>query len=1010
MPRYIDEQELYRATDGGRNIFAHYFPGYDFGNYKAFVKERPGEKTASARIVFYNGLWRITDFGNQAEVNSLPGVQYVMYKESLQYYEALLFVEQVIVKREISARGYVRPRWTAEYDCREMTDKDEVGRYDFHYKETPSAEDLAAIGPFVKPEHLKRFDGHAVDYYEYCAYSKKKGKNVVHIFKSTPDYPIFVFDYGSFKKLYRPHEMDKKLRFSYVGDKPADYVYGLKQLKGVENEFADPETGEEVSLPAGKPLAKVKELVRCSGESDALNLYSIGCHVYWLNSESASYGARFSEIDDLCRDHYQILDLDATGRKMAAKIALDHIGLKTMELPEWLGTKKDFRGNPCKDIKDFIAQFKTDTEAAHQVAILKAKARSVKFWTKDSGNGKINISVEMFLYFLKLSGFYITHAPYMSGDDYCYLFIKNKAVNFIRPKEFKWHVKTFTKEWIKSKNLKDEIAILDKIHTSSYFSESILDSVEEQDVDFSCCGEKEEYLHFRNCSLRITPDKIEKVKHTEIPGLILNELTTKSGTLSQILPHNLTLTVNTPAISVEPTEELGSLLSALEGETDRDTRLSIKRKINAIAQEDRYVVKVNDDSFIFSEFIRDLSRLYWEKEEAGEPLTDKEIKKERLSVANIMFSLGYLCAQYKAPSKPWLVVVQDTKISDVGKASGRSGKSLLGKAAQYVRNAYYRSGRELSTNEESYKFFFDSFSELYDVVIVDDLNEFINFGFFYTQATGERVVNPKHGSPFIVPYEKTGKMILSTNFELPNTDASSMARILSVGVSDYYHEKTSDNGYKESWSPEDKYGRQLFNHFTEEEWNKFFWFMAYCIQMQMRFPKIDPPMDNLEKRQYRREMSSGLGRGENFLFWANDYFMEWTGDKFKRPEYSGATISDGMQVDQNVYLNTYFLKKDAIQHFLDNSGIPDNKRRSFNSQSFKKMLQAWCKYHGYELNPEDKITDHKNKRIIIFRNGKTYEYMYIRTPDDETTAPMPAVEQTADNTPPVSEDKGDCPF
>ena len=998
MPRYIDEQELYRATDGGRNIFAHYFPGYDFGNYKAFVKERPDEKTASARIVFYNGLWRITDFGNQAEVNSLPGVQYVMYKENLQYYEALLFVEQVIVKREVSARGYVRPRWTAEYDCREMTDNDEVGRYDFHYKEVPSAEDLAAIGPFVKPEHLKRFDGHAVDYYEYCAYSKKKGKNVVHIFKSTPDYPIFVFDYGSFKKLYRPHEMDKKLRFSYVGDKPADYVYGLKQLKGVENEFADPETGEEVSLPAGKPLAKVKELVRCSGESDALNLYSIGCHVYWLNSESASYGGRFSEIDDLCRDHYQILDLDATGRKMAAKIALDHIGLKTMELPEWLATKKDFRGNPCKDIKDFIAQFKTDTEAAHQVAILKAKARSVKFWSKNPEKGTINLSMELFLYFLKMTGFYITHYPYMPGEDYCYIRLQGQEVNFIKPKELKWYIKNFTKEWIKSKNLKDEIAILDKIHTSSYFSESTLDGLNENKVDFDLCKADEEYLHFKNCSLRIRPESIDRIKRAEVPGYVFGPAQIKTKTLTQILPRNLTRDMPVPPISIDPTDEYAALQKALKQAKDQQEQVAITRQINAIAQKDRYVVKVNDDKFIFSEFLRDLANIYWEKKAAGEALTEDEKKNENLALANIMFALGYLTAQYKDPAKPWLVFAQDMKVSEVGKASGRSGKSLLAMALKHVRNV------------ASYQFIYDGLSELHDIVNVDDMHEMADFGFFYTQITGERLVNAKHTSPVELVYEKSGKMLITSNYELPNTDSSTISRLLSVGVSDYYHEKSDYNEYKESWNPRLKYGRALFYDFTEEEWTKFYLFMAYCVQLQMRFFKIEPPMDNLQKRQYRREMSSGLGRGENFLSWADDYFMEWAGDKFKRPEYSGATISDGMQEDQNVYLNTYFLKRDAIRDFLDNSGIPDNKRRSFNSQSFKKKLQAWCKYHGYELNPEDTITDVKGKRIIKKWNSRAEEFMYIRTPDDESTAPTPAVEPTADDVQPVSEDKGDCPF
>jgi hypothetical protein len=39
---------------------------------------------------------------------------------------------------------------------------------------------------------------------------------------------------------------------------------------------------------------------------------------------------------------------------MALKFANQHIDLNTIKLPEWIKGKKDWRGNSCKDIKDFI--------------------------------------------------------------------------------------------------------------------------------------------------------------------------------------------------------------------------------------------------------------------------------------------------------------------------------------------------------------------------------------------------------------------------------------------------------------------------------------------------------------------------------------------------------------------------------------------------------------------------------------------------------------------------------
>ena len=81
--RYIDSEKIYEATEAGRSIFEYYYPGIDFSKPNTFVKIRNSEKTASARIVWYNNSWRITDFGNKETVNSMRGIEFVKYREEL---------------------------------------------------------------------------------------------------------------------------------------------------------------------------------------------------------------------------------------------------------------------------------------------------------------------------------------------------------------------------------------------------------------------------------------------------------------------------------------------------------------------------------------------------------------------------------------------------------------------------------------------------------------------------------------------------------------------------------------------------------------------------------------------------------------------------------------------------------------------------------------------------------------------------------------------------------------
>lgn len=80
--------------------------------------------------------------------------------------------------------------------------------------------------------------------------------------------------------------------------------------------------------------------------------------------------------------------------QMALKNAIKYIDMYTLELPEWLGAKKDFRGNPCKDLKDFINLIGDDADATRQQFLYrKAKARRVKFWSRnDKGEYAINRS------------------------------------------------------------------------------------------------------------------------------------------------------------------------------------------------------------------------------------------------------------------------------------------------------------------------------------------------------------------------------------------------------------------------------------------------------------------------------------------------------------------------------------------------------------------------------------------------------------------------------------------
>jgi len=424
-------------------------------------------------------------------------------------------------------------------------------------------------------------------------------------------------------------------------------------------------------------------------------------------------------------------------------------------------------------------------------------------------------------------------------------------------------------------------------------------------------------------------------------------------------------------------------LEKIANAATEEERITLHHEEAQFADIDKYDVKINSD-FFFTNFLWDLSRLHWKKElewkklsaedkkNRKQPLTDDEIKEQKLLFANLCFVIGYHCAQYKDPGKAWLTLLQDNKVSEVGNASGGSGKSLLSTAIRYVRASFYKGGRSLS-DKDVFKFFYDGLTEFHDFIEIDDLWEYADFGFFYTQITGPREVNPKNYSSIVLPYEDSGKMLISTNYELMSVDSSTYRRILNASVSDYYHEKTKLNDYAETRSPLTKYGRRLYDDFTEEEWVKFYNFIAYCIQLQMRFHKIQPPMANLEKRQARRAMSAGLGKDEDFFRWANGYFISWPESDGEKPITSP---------EEHGYWNTFIVKDFAFENFT--RGLSKKQQNDYRASKFKNQVSAWCDYYGYKLNPDQLCTGPEDCRRIIRKgpDGKTVECFYIDASSD----------------------------
>ncbi|MCX6271035.1 MAG: hypothetical protein NTU44_07420 [Bacteroidetes bacterium] len=279
-------------------IIRHYFPEARQG--KLFkVRE---ERTPSANLKNFNGVLYLTDFGNEQKGKNCLDI--IMEQEGCSFKDAMELVSSRFLFQHVPQPG--------PGDFKPSKVKEPVIRP----KEFNQAE-LDYFG--VSPETLQRFNIHALSAYNGL--------------KSRPDYFLFLYDFGTFRKINKPH--DKGSRFFWVGNRPRDFIFGWDQL---------PEALEMIILTAG--------------EKDTLNLVEKGFPAVSLNSESARLGDdQLSRLLSRSDKLFVCFDLDEAGIKNAVALTRQHPGVYNIKLPDELRQHTDFRGNPCKDVADFFIYF-----------------------------------------------------------------------------------------------------------------------------------------------------------------------------------------------------------------------------------------------------------------------------------------------------------------------------------------------------------------------------------------------------------------------------------------------------------------------------------------------------------------------------------------------------------------------------------------------------------------------------------------------------------------------------
>ena len=937
----VDYKELLRKTNGGLDIIAYYYPEAPHAIHKNPSKFKiRKERTASADIVLKMNpdvgeeIWYVTDFGGDQKMRH--AIQICQLEENLGFKEACdLLGYRHGVSGVNPTAAVVKPKM----EVRPMTGEETDASDRFVYKKNPDKELLKRVfGPLVEPIHLKGYNVKQVDHYVLY----RKGKAIT--ISATEECPILVYDHGDWRKIYQPFNTDKGFKFSYSGNKPARFVFGMDAL---EREYKRRKAARDKKIQDSIMSTEEREkewrpdCFIMSGGGDAINMVSLGKFPIWFNSESEILDpAEHKKLKEWCANIYYVGDMDKTGIRQAVATGLKYLYIKLIFIPS------KFLGPQGKDFKDFIkSNCKPDKREAFEYLweSIVQSSMPMSFWYFKK-NGDYQVAHSQVFQFLRLNGIGKIEDNNLK-EGFRYIHVDGNVVREVD------EVKIIGKllEFIKDRRL--PIRLQDLFIKSASLSPKQLSNLPYIKLDFNTTGPDFQYFFFRNTVIKVLPNKLEAHRHGDGDIYAWEEKV-----------------YDFPFKPLDPIFEI---------KRDRNDELDIN---------------ILNKDIMFLNFLINTSRMHWKKELedsfshdeqekaaayrvkhkfniAGPNLQPEEIQEQKLHLINKIYALGYLFHENKVMNRALAIFAVDNKIeSEEGQSNGGSGKSLCFGQQKRFLNRFYAPCRNKKAVEDN-QFVYDGVTEKTDYVLFDDAHKYFSIDFFFSEITDGMRVNPKHGKPFEIPFMDSPKFVVTSNF-MPNLDRSAQRRILLTVFSDYYHGAVEDDeDYSSAYSVADDFdGKQFFTDWDDAEYNRYMNFIIQCVQFYLRHPDpVHAPTGNVAKRKLLASM------GDAFFTWAKDFFYK---------------DNEG---DSHPYLDQMIDKEDVFNIFQEKT------KSKLKVSSFKSRVKDFCKYMNWEFNPKEYWTDHKQKRIMK-NDGDSKgnkEKFYIKTTDEDLSGAPMSEEQAA---------------
>ena len=891
---FVDKEKVLEATNQGLDIILKLYPDAVRvqGKKNAHFKARD-ERTASATMRIKKGVWHMTDHGaDQKERNA---IDQWMYEHNCTFEEALTAIAKEFHIE--GKKGYIERK--AEIRVTDAGPEDKEGDYKFDIRESgPTDGELAVLfadqvrRSFPRERLIAKMA--LLNCFVLDSYSIVKNRKITTIL-ATDDFPIFLFEpVKGLKKIYKPKEQKKNFRFIYYGDKPKDIIFNLSNVqKAYDDLQLQGNKSDDNAEEEGKSKEKkLSEIIVCSGDSDSLNVAVLGYNVVWLNSETSDLSRKqFNILAGLAEKVMYLGDIDVTGKLRAHEQGLKNLKLHLIRLPDSLLEHKDWRGNPCKDGRDYLKYYKP-----YDFKTLVKTALPYQFWDESPQFNRSGEFTHMqykprntrMYNFLANNGFFRL-ATEANKDGFKFVYTQGNIVEEMKPSG----VKDFINRFLEKIGSNDDLR--DAFYRTTQLGESSISNLPYKEMNFQNYEADAQYLFFQKKTWKVTAAGIVEMHPAEVDRHVWKD---------KVLPYN-----------VKVMEDFWKVWF------DQDKKC--------------YRIKILNDDCILLKFLERTCRIHWRVVEKGvteiEPgtlketvrttYTEEELLEQEQHLINRLYTLGYMMHRYKEKSKAWATWALEHKITDADDSKGGSGKSIFMSIPGQFQNMVEVPARD--PNYFDNKHWNENIDEYTDYVHFDDASRYMKFDILYPNITGQWTINPKNTKSFIMSFKEGPKMGFSSNFPPRNATQSTERRLLYTVFSDYYHHGPNDE-FDSERNPNGEFGMDLFDDFNEEEWNLAINTVAQCIRLFLSSEeKMNPPMDNVTKRNLKNTM------GDAFHAWADTFFDKDSGNRNKK--LMRRTLQDDFKQDSGMKWSPQQFKR-AIEAWCKYNNLEFNPREMTNEE------------------------------------------------------------------------------